>query len=141
MDPEKFLMLAEELVERRTPCDSRTAIGRAYYGVFNATAQLMESNGVPPPGGSTAHQKLWQDLLNSGVEALSVPGSQLSDLHGMRRKADYDMDDEDPEDYETAKFWVKEARQHIETIKLVFTGSSRAAAAGGIMEYRKKVGR
>jgi hypothetical protein len=141
MEPELFLSLGEELVERKGACDCRSAIGRAYYGVFNKTAQLMESNGIPPPVGSAAHQKIWQDLLNCGVAALRLPGSQMGDLHGMRRKADYEMTDTDTEDYKTAKFWVTQARQHVETIKQIFAGPLGAKVADGIKTYRKKVGR
>jgi len=140
MDPNEFLRLGEELVERRTPLGCRAAIGRAYYGAFNMTASLMRNAGIKVAGGPKAHQQMWQDLLNCGIQELRIPGSQLGDLHGMRRRADYEMDNPDPEDYSTAKFWVTEAREHIETIKQMFAGPNRAAVVAAIVAYRKRIG-
>src|SRR5580693_5937170 len=106
MSPEEFLTLGEELVERNTPACCRSAISRAYYGVFNAVGQLMRDSGLHLTEGSAEHGKVWQDLLNCGVQDLVKAGSQLGELHGMRIKADYRMQFRQPEEYKTAKFWV-----------------------------------
>jgi len=141
MNGELFLQLGEELVERRTPCDCRAAIGRAYYGVFNTVSAMMRQNGLHVDEGSAAHQKIWYDLLNCGIDELRLPGSQLGDLHGMRVKADYKMHNELPEHYQTAKFWVEEARTHLETIKVAFQGLRGSQTVAAIKQYRKSVGR
>jgi hypothetical protein len=49
MAPAEFLNLSEELVERKTPCDGRAAIGRAYYGAHNMTIRAMRSAGLTIP--------------------------------------------------------------------------------------------
>jgi predicted lipid-binding transport protein (Tim44 family) len=79
--------------------------------------------------------------LNCGIPELRVPGSQLSELHGMRILADYDMDNDDPEDFETARLWVNEARTHLNAIQQAFTGADRQKVVAAIRGYRKTVGR
>jgi len=142
MDPEEFLKLGEELVERRNPRCCRTAIGRAYYGVFNGTAGILRAAGLPVSEGASEHGKIWHDLLNSGVAILTTAGSQLGELHGMRIKADYKMENPTTEGYLTAKLWVSEARTHFDRIKQVFDDPmQRAAAVQAIRTYRAKIGR
>lgn len=141
MDPADFLKLAEELVERNTPCDCRSAIGRAYYGVYNTAIRYMQSAGLTIPKGTESHKKIWEDFINCGFPELARAGSQLGDLHGMRRLADYEMDDPDPEDYKTARFCVNEAKRHIETVKRLLTGPDRSGIVSAIQGYRRLVGR
>lgn len=142
MSPEEFLALGEELVERNTPACCRSAISRAYYGVFNAVGLVMRDSGLQISEGSAEHGKIWQDLLNCGVPDLAKAGSQLGELHGMRIKADYKMQVRQPEEYKTAKFWVAEARRHLEAVKHHFSDSvTRGQAVEAIREYRRKVGR
>lgn len=141
MDPEKFLILGEELVKRATPCDCRTAIGRAYYGVLQVTAAYIGGAGFSLPKQTEIHQKLWWDLLNCGLPELAPAGSELSALHGMRIKADYRMKDTDSEDHETAKYWVRLARDHFETIKDAFGVLKRQQTIDAIRAYRKKANR
>jgi len=142
MDPEEFLKLGEELVERRSPSCCRSAISRSYYGVFNGTAAIMRTAGLPVSEGSSEHGKIWQDLLNSGIGILATAGSQLGELHGMRIKADYRMANQITEGHQTAKLWVTEARAHFDAIKQVFDDpAQRAAAIQAIRAYRAKIGR
>jgi hypothetical protein len=142
MSPEEFLALGEELVERNTPACRRTAISRAYYSVFNAVGQLMRDSGLQITEGSAEHGKVWQDLLNCGITEVVKAGSQLGALHGMRIKADYKMQIQQPEEYKTAKFWVAEARRHLEAVNRQFSDSvSRGQAVEAIREYRRKIGR
>jgi hypothetical protein len=141
MDPEEFLKLGEELVERKTACGCRAAIGRAYYGVLMGTIELMKSAGISPPKQNEIHQKTWQDLLNCGVPELAGPGSELASLHGQRIQADYQMDNVRPEQYQNALYWVRLAREHYDIIKATFVGSKRQTLIEGIRVYRQKVGR
>lgn len=141
MDPEKFLLLGEELVKRATPADCRTAIGRAYYGVLQATATCIEDAGLSPPRQNEIHQKIWQDLLNCGVPELKGPGSEMAEMHGIRIKADYRMKDREPEDRTTAEYWVEIAREHFAAIKGAFIGPNRNQVIQAIRDYRQRVNR
>jgi hypothetical protein len=140
MDPIEFLDLAEELVERRTPCACRTAIGRAYYGALNVAGKLLREAGFSIPENQNSHQLTWQHFINSGIEELELAGSDLSTLQGRRNEADYKMQNTVPERYQNAKFQVTEAREHMETIRRHFDLPIRAATVAGIAEYRKKRG-
>ncbi|HEY2589796.1 MAG TPA: hypothetical protein VGI81_28895 [Tepidisphaeraceae bacterium] len=141
MNPEEYLHLGEELVGRKTPCGCRAGLGRAYYGVLQATAKWMEDAGLTPPSRQEIHQKLWQDLLNCGIPELRIAGSELAQLHGYRIKADYVMGDRDTEDFRTADYWVSLAREHLEEIKRMFTGPDRDRAVDAIKAYRRLVNR
>ena len=141
MDPIEFLELAEELVERKTPGACRTAIGRAYYGALNVACDRLRASGLKVSGGSGIHQETWQDFFNCGIADLQVAGSQLSDMQGMRNKADYKMNAPDAQDYTTAKKWVEDAREHIETIIRHFEPASLAPTIIAIKKYRKLVNR
>jgi hypothetical protein len=140
MDPIEFLELAEELVERKTPCGCRAAIGRAYYGVLNAAGKLIRDAGLSVPEGPAAHQKTWFDFINSGIQELQEAGSELSELHGQRIEADYRMTRPAPDTYKHAKYCVTVAREHIETLKRHFEPSTRARTIAAITDYRRRAG-
>lgn len=51
------------------------------------------------------------------------------------------MDNPDPEQYQTAHYWVTAARQHYNEIRAAFLGPNRQQVVDGIRAYRRKVNR
>ena len=93
MEPIEFLELAEELVERKTPCGCRTSIGRAYYGAFNVAGKLLRDAGLTVPEGPAAHQKNWFDF----IKWASAPSpTSLGSIMRKNFSAEVSVDEPDP---------------------------------------------
>ena len=90
MTGDDFLQLAGELFARsRTPSEAlcRTAISRAYYGVFHLTGDYFDKLGCPSSGHGVGPQ--W--LKASGEPVAMRAAELLSELYSARRSADYEL--------------------------------------------------
>ncbi|MBB3280121.1 hypothetical protein FUT87_09835 [Mitsuaria sp. TWR114] len=83
-NPSEFLCLAEELAEDEREAWLRSAISRAYYGVFLVARDAMK---VTVRDGR-AHRLTRERLMTHGKQL----AFRLSLLHGLRKKADYVLD-------------------------------------------------
>ncbi len=86
MRPTEFFSLAQELAENNTEPHWRSAISRAYYGVFHITRNSVSKKTIVPR--KDVHQFLKKYLDNHVDRKL---GQKLGDLHGQRTQADYDI--------------------------------------------------
>lgn len=111
MDPREFLNLATELVVVRKAgaAHFRGAIGRAYYATLNRVTQILGDLGFPAAVGPQVHGNAVRLLQQSGDNALQIVGGLLSDLHGDRIKADYDLERKDVEKMTAAQSAVETA--------------------------------
>jgi len=82
--PNEFICLAEELAEDEREAWLRAAISRAYYGVFLIAREAMN---VTTRDGR-AHRETSERLKKHKMRM----GLKLSQLHGLRKKADYVLD-------------------------------------------------
>ena len=91
MDPLDFLRVANILQNSPGEAEIRTAVGRAYYAVFNHRKIYLAENGIVLPA-NNQHYKLPKYIRNSGVEEAKIVGQKLADLRDDRVDADYKMD-------------------------------------------------
>lgn len=91
MNPEEFLVVADHLASQPSEASKRSAISRAYYGVFHLARELIESCGVKVARSAEGHGVVLRCLQNCGMEKLARAGSMLDSLRSIRNKADYDL--------------------------------------------------
>lgn len=92
MDGREFISVAADLVKGKSEAHWRSAVSRAYYGVFHGAKELLaRKKSVRIMRGSGAHGELRTWLLNQSDDELVRAGSDLGDLHSQRLRADYDV--------------------------------------------------
>ena len=112
MDPRHFLALADGLVKQKGPAEFRSAVGRAYYAVYNVGWQFLARMGIPKAK-AESHVHLQRRLLNSGDMDFIQIACDLGDLHRRRNLADYDMNDKTIEGEQPAQSSVRVANRMI----------------------------
>lgn len=115
MQPRLFLTLAQELAKVNRPAECRSAISRAYYAVYNAAEAFLERMGVHKPK-TNYHFVLHQRLMGSGDQEIHDLGSDLSDLHTKRLRADYHLNDKRAEDVRAAIAATEEVERMLLTL-------------------------
>jgi hypothetical protein len=65
MSPDDFLALAARLSASSGEAERRSAVSRAYYGVFHIARQVIEACGVTCPESAEAHDKISKCLQQS----------------------------------------------------------------------------
>lgn len=134
MNPEEFLVVAEQLAKQPSEASKRSAISRAYYGVFHLARELIESCGVKVARSAEGHAIVMRCLQNCGLEKLARAGSMLDSLRSIRNKADYDL--------ASTAFTPKAAETHMGIAHQLSAGIRKANAASirqAIRDYAKAV--
>jgi uncharacterized protein (UPF0332 family) len=93
MRGEDFIDLAMGLSEAGSEAAHRTAVSRAYYGVFHVALQLLADAGIGLPDTAEAHRKVLFCLTNSGDDLGRKVGTRLELLRRQRNVADYNLRD------------------------------------------------
>jgi len=89
-----FIVLAGDLVGHDLEASKRSAISRAYYGVFNVARRWLESHGIPIEN-SRAHKQVWLafNLADRATPDTREKWQAVGDLGGalrvLRNQADY----------------------------------------------------
>ena len=93
MDPIDFISLAGRLAATADADEAayRTAVSRAYYGVFHLAASLLAELGFSAPRTANVHVFVQHHLNGSGHPSACTAASLLSDLHAARNRADYQL--------------------------------------------------
>jgi len=91
MDPLDFFVTANKLKSSRQEADIRTAIGRAYYAIFNYIRSYLARNNITLQDGS-AHRDLRISIRNSGIGGAQELARDIQEIYDQRRIADYEMD-------------------------------------------------
>ena len=95
ISPIDFIKLSKELLDSSSPNEAklRTAIGRAYYGVYlNAAKNYATDKGFELSDGRVrSHQRFIQELKGNPDKNLQKLGNQLFQLKRAREEADYDI--------------------------------------------------
>jgi uncharacterized protein (UPF0332 family) len=120
------------------PC-CRSAISRAYYGLFHAAAAAMRPHGITVPASAAGHAEAIRYLQNCGDAGVALVASALDTLRSLRNAADYDLSDAAPEDRPTADPWLKKAKGHAEALAVAFGGPGGPALAAGIRTYQARI--
>jgi uncharacterized protein (UPF0332 family) len=90
MDPLDFFATANRLKISQQEADIRTAIGRAYYAVFNYIRSYLASNNITLKH-NFAHRDLQTSIRNSGINEARELAQKIQELYDERRNADYEM--------------------------------------------------
>jgi hypothetical protein len=98
MDSAEFLDVAKFLVERDnpSPAECRTAISRAYYGVFNVVNDILIELRIPLDKQKDSHKEVL-DIVQSGNATFKQVCDSLGHLKIKRKDADYEMKARDVE--------------------------------------------
>ena len=129
MNPTDFLSLAQRLAGNlkaaNEQAEIRTIISRAYYAAFNEATRVVEQvvgMSLPPPDEHWALQ-MWLTKSKEG-RALQA-GTNLVELHKIRKRADYRMNDDPPMGFvKTAFEW---AVRIIEAVAAIETDQTKRA--------------
>jgi hypothetical protein len=89
--PTDFLDIANRFHNAPTEAERRTAIGRAYYSLYNLLIDFLATSGIPLPGGGDNHAAVVYYLTRSGDAAADTIGQALKTLRWQRNQADYDL--------------------------------------------------
>ena len=92
MNPDQFITLASELASGTTEAHYRSAISRAYYGVFHTARRLLLDMGIRLPKGEQIHMKAAFCLHDCGVPLATEAAVELEALRTERNRADYELD-------------------------------------------------
>lgn len=93
MTGKDFLSLAVRLSASAAEAELRSAVSRAYYGVFHTAHALLAGFGVDLPTSADAHEKLRYCLDAGGTEDSQLASTKLDILRRDRNKADYSLRD------------------------------------------------
>jgi hypothetical protein len=118
MDPRVFLNVAFALAHKDAPSDGdlRTAVGRAYYGLYNTAVDFLGKCKVSIVDNQAGHRVVPEALRACGDVPLRDVAAALDMLRTARWEADYVMTAAAPEHARTVKKHLKHARQAVNTI-------------------------
>ena len=110
MDAADFITIAGR-VAGLGKAGARTAVSRAYYGLFHIARSLIEEFTAESYGSGRSHKLVPQFIESAKHPAGDAAAKMLMDLHSERIKADYRLHDESAESLEFAKVSIETALQ------------------------------
>ena len=143
MKPELFLTLARAISNKPIvgPAECRTAISRAYYGVFHSLRRFIKldlSISIHASGGrDNSHLLLQQYLVNCNVALAAQMGRMLRDLHDSRKEADYDLDNDKLETSAHVQACVARADSLLNKLELLNQAPTKQLFIAGLTQYKK----
>lgn len=140
-----FLELARELAEKGSPSSAelRTALGRAYYAVYNSGVECQKNLGLRFHTGRDSGKN--HSLVRDRFGDVTVDDGRrlyndLKDLQRMRHCADYDLSDSDVEDSGNVMAHVDLAEETLALIEQFQTSSSKADIVRELNDYDRRKG-
>jgi hypothetical protein len=139
MNPDEFLDLAIKLSNGPSEAERRTAVSRAYYGIFHLAHKLVTMCGVRLAV-NEAHAKLCH-CLKSGCKNSDAQsaGSKLDTLRESRRRSDYELGDGNCKNARWVQLQIGLARQAADALALCSRDPVFAEISAEIREYAKSV--
>ena len=119
MDPAEYISFAGR-VAGLGAAGARSAVSRAYYGVFHLAISLLDAFQCAPPRNAASHQLVSEFLGSSNHPDARQAARMLRDLHRDRIRADYRLLDLRLETFEFAKTSVEcadNARRNLESFR------------------------
>ena len=117
--------------------DCRTAVGRAYYAVFNVAADHLRKQGFVVGKGAAAHGEVQKCLSNADDITLAAVASELNKLHTLRNRADYQLGPNDVEKQPNARKIVAMAGSLIVDLDAKFGGTQSGLIRDAIEKWRR----
>jgi uncharacterized protein (UPF0332 family) len=139
MKGEDFLEIAKALLRMKSEAAWRSAIGRAYYALINAAAQLFREWGIAVAQGPSVHGDIQNSFSNCGVERAADIARVLSELRTKRNQADYDMASKGFDDQNFCALLVAKAETTIKTLTTFKQEPLRTQIQTGIRAYESKI--
>jgi uncharacterized protein (UPF0332 family) len=87
-----YLVVADDLLQLGTEAHHRSAISRAYYGVFGSIRQRLEQRRGQSFPGDRVHSTVIRLLQRDQRQEVRRMGQDLSRLRSERNAADYDLE-------------------------------------------------
>jgi uncharacterized protein (UPF0332 family) len=137
MTGREFLTLAGKLavMQQLGPAGERSAVSRAYYGVFHLAKELLEDLNIHIPRDENAHKKLVMYFANSRqTEAVSL-ATMIGDLHERRKRADYTIADTQYEGARFAQSSVERANAISDVLAKLAAEPRRSQLQQGVKAY------
>jgi uncharacterized protein (UPF0332 family) len=136
---DEFLNTAERLALGATEADWRSAVSRAYYGLFHYLREVLLAGGLNLGAGGACHFNLYAGLMNCGIAAAARLAPRLDRLREARVKADYNMNR--LVSRSIAQQEVQEARSLAADFQSVLSTVPPAHLAAGVRRYLKAMRR
>lgn len=132
-----FLDTAIRLSASQRESDCRSAVSRAYYGVFHVTISFVEIAGISLPATGSVHEKLaW--LLHAGnCSEIVQAGSILEILRKERNRADYDLNDARFRDSQNVRRTLLLAQEFVAVIAICEAEPIRSQIHAHMRAYAK----
>jgi uncharacterized protein (UPF0332 family) len=138
MRPDDFLETADRLTRGTTEGDWRSAVSRAYYGVFHRLRDALLVQGLDVGRGGAAHFNLYSGLHNCGIAQVALVAQGVDLLRAARVWADYDLRRPFPQ-LRAAKS-VQEAHSVVTDFQAVFLTTPLAHIVAGAKRYLQSIG-
>jgi hypothetical protein len=137
MKPQEFLSYAQQIASSPSlsAAEYRSAISRAYYGVYLQSRDWLKSLGIVIKGGNE-HKQMRVYLVESKVDVAAQLARLLDNLQTSRKDADYNLEMTAIEKPKAAQLAVLRAGQIQKILEQCLPVSNEIAA--GITEYRRK---
>jgi len=141
MEPWQFLRLAQRLVAKTgdaashpsgsggVAADLRTSISRCYYAAFLTARSFLIELGYQVTKLGASHEVVRRALIKSGDRDLTRVASNYAILGEYRRKADYDLENDEVEELERAEEMTKLCEKAISLVGLTDIRLSNDEAA------------
>jgi hypothetical protein len=139
VDSTEFQDTAERLAQGTTEGDWRSAVSRAYYGVFHHFREFFLANGLDLGRGGQAHFNLYAGLQNCGIAAVAPLGNQVDDLRDSRVWADYDLNRALPQRFALQE--VARAAQLVADFQTHLATILAQQIVDGVRHYLQSIGR
>lgn len=117
----------------------RTAVSRAYYGVFHLARTLVHDFGFVIPTTANVHVYIQRLLNGSSHTAAQRLASVLGDLHTARNKADYRLDRDRYGTKAFARLNVERAHEARTALSECQQEDIRSLIEQGIREYMRRL--
>lgn len=142
MDAIDFISLAGKLVAANAhDAACRTAVSRAYYGVFHLAKDFLTELGFPPPRTANVHVFVQHCLMGSGQSIACTAASLLSDLHAARNRADYQLSNHTIGKQPVAMLCLETAHEIRTSLLKCAQSPTKEQIHAGITTYLRRVSR
>lgn len=139
MLPSEFQDTAERLARGVTEGDWRSAISRAYYGVFHYFREFFLAHGLDIGQGGVSHNSLYVGLHNCGIPSVADIGTRVDDLRSTRTRADYNLKARISSAIADAA--VLEGRQLVADFRALLTTVPAPSIVDGARQHLRSIGR
>jgi len=136
---DEFLNTADRLALGSTEGDWRSAVSRAYYGLFHYLREVLLAGGLNLGASGACHFNLYAGLMNCGIVAAARLAPRLDRLREARVKADYNLNR--LVSRSIAQQEVQEARSLVADFQSVLSTFPPAHLAAGARRYLKAMRR